>query len=193
MNTPAVVTDSSICSMRNIYFRHINGITMVESMVVLAITGILTMIATPSFVGTTQRFRVLGETNLLLTSMTFARSEAIKRGIPVTMCASSDGTSCLGTATWQTGWIVFTDVGADRTVGMLLKVTPALKNSDSIAADNAVASVTFGHDGFTTGQNVGVVTFAIHTTPANSSATRCVAVSRTGRLETQSAGAGACA
>ena len=174
--------------MRNIYFRHINGIT-----VVLAITGILTMIATPSFVGTTQRFRVLGETNLLLTSMTFARSEAIKRGIPVTMCASSDGTSCLGTATWETGWIVFTDVGADRTVGMLLKVTPALKNSDSIAADNAVASVTFGHDGFTTGQNVGVVTFAIHTTPANSSATRCVAVSRTGRLETQSAGAGACA
>jgi type IV fimbrial biogenesis protein FimT len=179
--------------MRNIYSRDMQGITMVESMVVLAITGILTMIATPSFVGTTQRFRVLGESNLLLTSMTFARSEAIKRGMPVTLCASADGATCLGTPTWQTGWIVFTDVNGDGTVGTKLKVTPALKSTDDIQADNAVAAVTFGRDGFTTGLPASVVTFAIHTTPANTGATRCVAVSRTGRLETQTAGTGTCA
>ena len=34
------------------------------------------------------------------------RSEAIKRNAPVTLCASSNGTTCATSGGWQVGWIV---------------------------------------------------------------------------------------
>jgi type IV fimbrial biogenesis protein FimT len=169
--------------------------TMVEIIVVIAIVAILAMIAVPSFVSSTQRIRVASNASSLFSAMTFARSEAIKRGIPVTICASSNGTACLGTTVWETGWMVFTDVNANGTVGTILKVQPKLSGSDTFRSSNSAASVTFSRDGFAMGFPTGVpiLTFTAHSTPDNVNATKCVALSKTGRMATQAAGTGSCA
>ncbi len=95
----------------------IAGFTLVELMVTIVIAGILLMIAVPSFVSLTQTNRVAAEINGLSASLQFARAEAVKEGLPVTVCVSTTGTGCAAASTpWQSGWIVFSDANGNQTV-----------------------------------------------------------------------------
>jgi type IV fimbrial biogenesis protein FimT len=85
-----------------------NGFTLIELLVTLAVAAIVLGIAIPSF--NTQilnnRSIVLGED--FASAINFARSEAVKRGKRVTLCASSDGSLCNG-SDWVDGFIVVVD------------------------------------------------------------------------------------
>ncbi len=92
------------------------GFTILELMIVVSILGILLGIGVPSFTAIIRQNRLAAETNELLSATAIARSEAVKRGSPVTLCAAAtvDLNSC-ATADdqWSNGWIVFSDdVGA---------------------------------------------------------------------------------
>src|SRR5262249_20780455 len=50
--------------------------------------------------------RLNGFANSLRASVQIARSEAVKRNSGVTLCASSNGTSCAASGGWEQGWIV---------------------------------------------------------------------------------------
>ncbi len=69
-------------------------------------------IAAPSFDGAMRSSRMTGHYNSLSASLTFARSEAIKRASNVSVCAMATEESC-GTD-WTKGWLVFNDEGATR-------------------------------------------------------------------------------
>ncbi|EGF30745.1 putative type-4 fimbrial pilin related signal peptide protein [Oxalobacteraceae bacterium IMCC9480] len=167
------------------------GFTLIEVMVVIAIAAVLLSIAVPSFFATTQRFRTLGEINSFAHDLQFARTEAIKQGVPVSMCASSDGVRCLKINTWHKGWIVFTDAAAALKVDALLRVQPGWTNTDTLLADNAVFAFTFSRDGYTIGlPGTGTVTATLQTTPLNSAATQCLALIKTGRQQVLPAGPG---
>ena len=58
-----------------------------------------------------QRTQIVSE---LQATLNLARSEAIKRNTGITICRSSNGTSCTGN--WQDGWIVFVDSNFDGAV-----------------------------------------------------------------------------
>jgi type IV fimbrial biogenesis protein FimT len=49
-------------------------------------------------------------------ALAVARSEALRRATPVTICPSTDLQVCTGTTDWSKGWIVFTDSGTAGTV-----------------------------------------------------------------------------
>lgn len=168
--------------------------TLIELMVVLAVVGVLLGIAVPSFVGMTQTNRVAGEINALSGDLQFARAEAIKEGLPVTICTSSDGLSCLGSSNWNTGWIVFSDVNGTQSVDagdvVLRKQTP-WKNTDTFSADNNTSAVTYSRDGFAVALP-GTVTWKLNTQPLNAGASRCVALNIAGRQQVQKAGTGNC-
>ena len=63
---------------------------------VMAIVAILAAIGVPSFKYVTASNRIASEINGLLGDMQFARSEAVKQGQSVTVCVSTNGTSCTG-------------------------------------------------------------------------------------------------
>ena len=93
-----------------------SGFSMVELMVVLAISAILLGLAAPSFTTLVKKSKVTSAVNTFLADARFARSEAVRLGTTVTICPSTNsetgsasGPTCAGGADWKSGWIVFMD------------------------------------------------------------------------------------
>ena len=78
------------------------GFTLIELMVVVALAAILAALATPSFKGFISGQRVKTAASDFPMTANFARSEAIKRNVAVTISAASGGV-----AGWKDGWSVF--------------------------------------------------------------------------------------
>ncbi len=91
------------------------GLTLIELLVALAVLVILLTVAVPGMRNFIKNNRISAAANGIATSMALARSEAVRRGRPVTVCASAGGTACDGAA-WADGWIVFVDQGTPGSV-----------------------------------------------------------------------------
>ena len=91
-----------------------SGLTLIELLITVAIVGVLIASATPSMTEFIQNNRAVTQVNELHTSLSLARNEAIKRNSNITVCRSSNGTTCSGA--WQNGWIVFVDNNFDGSV-----------------------------------------------------------------------------
>lgn len=176
------------------------GVTLVELLVVITIVAILMAIGVPSFRNITNSNRVAAEVNGLLGDLQFARSEAIKEGATISVCAANNPTAttaaCAGT-NWQTGWVVFVDVNGsgamDSTSDTVLRVRQTfLPASDTFTADDGQSVVTFNREGFATGLQNGTATLKLHTSPANTGWTRCLLINMTGYMTTQVPTQGSC-
>lgn len=84
------------------------GFTLIELIVTTIVLAIVVAVGLPSFMTLIQNNRIATETNKVITAINLARSEAIKRGVNVTLCASSDQQTCASN-NWSDGWIVFVD------------------------------------------------------------------------------------
>lgn len=89
------------------------GFTLTELMITLAIVGVLLAVGVPSLKTFMQSNQLIAATNELLSALHVARSEAIKLNSRVSICESSNGTTCSGTGDWSNGWIVFVDAGGN--------------------------------------------------------------------------------
>lgn len=69
----------------------VEGFTLVELMVAIAIIGILASLALPSYRDLIARESLISTANELISSYKFARGEAIKRNQAVTLEAKQDG------------------------------------------------------------------------------------------------------
>ena len=81
------------------------GFTLLELMVTLAIVFILLTIGVPGFITLVRNSRTVTVTNELVTALYLARSEAIKRGVQVTLQKAG--------SEWENGWKLITDNDGD--------------------------------------------------------------------------------
>ena len=111
------------------------GFTLIELLIVIVIVAILTALALPSYWSTIQANRIATDTNALVSDLHLMRSEAVKRNASVTMCPSSNGSSCTANA-WQSGRLIFTDLDGDGAFSppqeTLLRVREPMSGSNTI-------------------------------------------------------------
>ncbi|OGB76547.1 MAG: hypothetical protein A2496_20630 [Burkholderiales bacterium RIFOXYC12_FULL_60_6] len=95
-------------------------------MVVVSIGAILATIAVPSLRDTLNDFRQKSAHSLLVSDLTQARGEAIKRNVRLLVCVrNAAGDACVSGTDWQAGWLVCLDADAD---GACDTATAALPN-----------------------------------------------------------------
>jgi type IV fimbrial biogenesis protein FimT len=151
------------------------GFTMVEMIMTVAVGAILLTVGIPSFRYITNSNRIAAEINGLLGDLQFARSEAVKEGVSVSVCVSSNGTACAGTNTWQNGWIV---ISSAANTGVL-RVQAPFSSTDTFVGTNgtnALNTVTFNRDGYANGIAAGTL-IELHDITGNPNWTRCLAIS----------------
>jgi type IV fimbrial biogenesis protein FimT len=175
--------------------KRIAGVTLIELLVVITIVAILMAIGVPSYQYVTSSNRISGEVNSLLGDMQYARSESIKEGQTVSVCSSTNATSCAASTAWQGGWIVFSDVNGSGAVDSandtILRVGSAFPLGDTFNANNGMSVVTFNREGFALGL-LNTVTVTLHAAVPNTGTTRCLQITIVGQLTTESSGTGAC-
>ncbi len=119
------------------------GFTLIELLIALTIGGLLMGLAVPSFTSMMRNNRLTTEANNLVTAFNIARSEAINRRGTITVCPSTNQTSCNGDS-WDDGWIVLDDATDE-----VVQVFSAMKGHPTI--DSTADSVQYTAGGFLNG------------------------------------------
>lgn len=105
-----------------------NGFTLLELIVTMAVAALLLSVGVPSFRNVIMDNRLAGQANEFVTSISTARSAAVRYQRNATICASSNYDAavpaCDAGTDWSNGWIVWVD-----------------KNRDSAASADEIISV----------------------------------------------------
>ena len=163
------------------------GFSLLELMITVAVAAILLALAVPSFTSIINNNRLTAGSNALVTAMHHARSEAVRRNARVTVCASTDGSTCAGSGNWQS-WVTIVTNGGEVLRTQTIKAP--------VQMSSAIQQVVFRSDGLARDASgtllAGDFTACIPTThPAENQ--RVVAVASGSRVSTTSAnGGGAC-
>ena len=157
------------------------GFTLVELMVTIMVLVVLVSIAVPSF----DNIRLLSRLNSYSTDLVagsqVARSEAIKRNAQVTLCVSSNGTSCATTGQWETGWIVISGT-------QVIQKQPATASGYQMRDSGGLSALAFE----ATGVGATAANFTICRSSPVGSQERVVKVSATGRSSIARTSTGIC-
>ena len=161
-----------------------NGFTLIELMVVVSITAILMAVVVPGFQSLMASQRIKNATYELMSDMTLARSEALKRGRCVRMVAATGG--------WALGWTVKADQPAPTIPPTPPPAPTPCPSSDStynfeigqkskiggnISFVQSPSAITFDPNGRLTGTTV-VARFGLSDGGSNN---RCVSLDPAGR------------
>lgn len=126
------------------------GFTLIESMTVLAIMGILASLALPSFRSFLTKTRIESQVSELTTDFLYARSEAATRSKWITICPSADGSTCSTASTdWIKGSIIFVDTDQDgnrQSTELLIRarsITPSSSLSVTVTGFTNTTSLTY--------------------------------------------------
>jgi type IV fimbrial biogenesis protein FimT len=145
------------------------GFTMVELLITLTIVGVLAALAGPSFRTLTVSQRIKAAGSDLMTSMTLARSEAVKQNGDVTVTPVG--------GTWDKGWTISGSGGAVKK-----------QSSYSNLTITGPTSITYNRSGRVT--TTSILSFQINDSASGSTIQgRCVTLGLTGQPSTK---AGSC-
>ena len=162
------------------------GFTLIELMVTLAVAAIVLTTAVPGFRQMIQSNKVATDINAFVSALHLARSEAVKRGKPVTVCKSNNSASCAAANGWEQGWIVFVDTDGSGTLDVgeeLLRVYDGLSAGTTLRGNSSVDdAVTFQPSGFADAGSIILCDSRVQTFSSDKALARVVIISTRGRV-----------
>jgi len=129
------------------------GFTLIELLMALVIAAILLTVGVPSMRDLIRNNRLITATNMFVSTLNIARSEAIKQGRTAQLCVSSDTDtvtpSCTAETNWQLGWIAWVDSNADGNLdpGETLRIAEPLPNTLNVTLSVVQTSIQIDSQG----------------------------------------------
>ena len=155
------------------------GFTLIELMVTISLIVVIMALAAPSFTAFQRNAQLTSSANTLLSSLTAARAEAMKRGRNVTVAPVTG-------SNWNSGWIVFVDEdgsGAKNGSEAVLATEPAPESTITIeTVPTGMAYVMFNGSGYPRLSGGAFQSSSIDFTHGLSSEQRRIVSSPAGRL-----------
>lgn len=153
--------------------RH-GGFTLIELIITLAIAAILLTVGVPSFQDTIKNSRISSQANEFITDLNYARNVAVTQKNAITICQSSNGTSCGVGTTWQQGWIVINNFNGANTV---LRMHGPLSTGMTLSA-GSTTQVAYSSTGAAT---PNAITFQLRLSGCTGNQQRNITIGPTGR------------
>lgn len=172
--------------MKEKFYTH--GLTLIELLITVSVFVVVLTIAIPSFLAFIQNNRTISVTNQLVHALHLARSEAIKRGVSVSVCAASNQNFSACGNNWNQGWIIFVNpdennVFANDANEPLITVHQALPNATQVTPAPGVFIATYTSSGFAH-TNTANLNFSVNATGCTGNNARLIQISVTGRIQT---------
>ncbi|MEO1767973.1 GspH/FimT family pseudopilin [Thiobacter aerophilum] len=129
------------------------GFTLIELLTTVAVLAILVTLAVPSFRTMLMNNRLQATRTDLMSAFTFAKSEAVKRGIPVYVTALGPAAGNEFAGGWQV-WVDSNANGSQEAGEPTIRQHEAYPPATTVAATPAVTAVGFNGRGFLIGPQV---------------------------------------
>src|SRR5258706_7676504 len=161
------------------------GMTLIELLIVIAISAILLAVGVPMFNATIAGSKTAGAASDIRGALELARSEAIRRGVNVSVCRATapsavppvcdaGAAGIFAAADWASGWIVYAE--RDTVTGAPCVCVIRVENSASPGSRALITSnvpiVSFGPDGLRQGAAGTTASFTVASNDASSPRTR---------------------
>ena len=137
------------------------GFTMVELLITLTIAGILAATAIPSYSSFVANQRIKASSFELMSALTLARSEALKRNFNVVITPATGG--------WGNGWTTTSN-------GITLNNQAALRGIAFVSSP--ASNITYTNSGRLL---AAITSFELSSSSSNTTAHRCISIDLSGR------------
>lgn len=167
-----------------------NGFTTIELLTGVLIATILVTSAAPGFVQVATNNRMTAHANQLITALALAKSTAVSQGKRVTLCASTDQSTCAASSSdWRYGWVLFIDetgtVGVRDGGDLILRAGTGTKGN--LGLQSSGTYVSYRSPGFLDASVSAPFTFTLCDNARSGEDGRVVSLSQVGRATTQEA------
>lgn len=133
--------------------KNYNAFTLVELMIIIAITAIATVMFAPNMMTFLQQNQATQQSHDFISTLQLALSEAETNGSNVSLCAKNLGVNtCVtystspATNVWNNGWLLFVDSNNDAvydpSTDKLIKVQENQKNSVAVTAPSTAITIS---------------------------------------------------
>jgi type IV fimbrial biogenesis protein FimT len=163
-------------------------------MMAIVMMALVLGLGLPSLRDMVESNRVSRQATWLQSDLRLARAEAVRRGAPVALCTSTNGTECTAGATWRDGWIVFSNRQGDGNFNAasgdeILRVQPAWGSGDRTTTTPATERIAFNAEGFSANLRGGNTTVTILPASGQARSTRCLVLNLAGTVSLQAGAA----
>lgn len=140
----------------NAQVRRQRGLSLLETVIALALAALLGCVVAPAAGSALQRARAVRVQSDLVESVLIAARHAVTGGADTVLCPSPSGADCRDGHDWSGGWLVFADLDGDRLFGArdtLLMRAPALAAGLRLHGSPGRSRIVFQPHGGSGGSN----------------------------------------